>query len=854
MPPHVALQTAEPQTQVLPHTLDCSIKEFVLRRLRSAEEDGEHEEQLRVQVIMDNVLFYRGQHWLYATRDCRVESSYDDDDDDDLVVHPWIGLIVEGKAKEWEASKPRIEITGRTKDYRLEGAARLAEALDSFSREPLIKAHFRQSEAKFGLLCKVYYRYSFLVNDDTDETATRIRVPVTERQEFKIGAVYQCGACGEEWSEPDDIDSLANELSTEAGEAEAISPGEALPGCGCGAGMDQQQELSPAHSFEVEVPVDEREEVIPSLRHVSVNPLSVKIDHRARRFQDSDYLLMDTLERRYEVEAEFEGVDVARVDTASNLPARLRAMQELERTTSGVDAFAFGERLQTSAREDNLIRKRRFWMLPKMYAHYRVRTDEVCCGIEFKAGQRLGDVFKRGWLSTVLGDSELAQMAPESKNKRWAGSAFTLDPTTYFGKGIEDLRPLQMSIDDKATLANSHFDRTGAPSEVINTALVDMDEFDGSTGKRIPMKDTAPEGSKASDCIHVVESGQLGSDFQNFFQQEPTIMREIAGVGRELVGLNDPNNKTARGRETAAAASSSMLIPSLALRAEEVEIETTLQNLEYWQEHAAEEDFELFESEFGSEAIQTFKKLQLRRDLKVKAVPGSWVPQTKDEELQNAEDFATKYLMLAGGGVGPDGQPIPGLPMAFVRHAAGLYNIPSSVFEPERDAKLAQSRLARLRGWAEKAWRGGATELSSPAYELVLDTIMAEPEFIPSSLMENHPVHMEFYADQWKEMYDNKNVNPVLLDLITKMHDAHVTAIAAAEFKKNELALKAQAPQLAAQTVTDEANNDEAVATEQDNQQLQSAQDSQVKDEDSRRQLALMAAQQEIAPEASGTP
>ena len=810
--PHVAMAPVAEPTELHPHTLDCSVEDFILRRLKSAEDDGDFEEQARVQVIMTNVLFYRGQHEFFVTKDCRIESSYEDDDEDDLIKHNWYAHLVEGKAKEWEASKPRIEITGRTTDYRLEGAARLAEALDKFTRKGSIKAHFRQSEAKFGLLCKVYYRYALLVKDASDETATRIRVPVSEKRKFHLGAVHGCVSCEQEWGEPDNIEGY--DLKEEIATPDMICPH-------CDAGPDQQQELMPRFPFELDVAVEEREEVIPSLRHLSVNPLNVKIDHRARRFQESDWIIMDTLERRYEIEAEHENCNVTKVDTSSNLPSRLRAMQELERTTAGVDAYVFGERMNGGSREDDLIRRRRFWMLPKMYGHYRAQADEVICGVQFKAGQRLdqgvelatGRPMKPGMLAIVLGEKQLAALAPESKNKRWAGSAFMLDPTTYHGKGTEDWNSIQMSIDDKATLAQSHFDRAGAPSEIFDTRYVDMDEVDGSTGKRIPIKDTAPPDANVNNVHKVVQAGQLGTDFQNAFAQEPVIMREMAGIGRELVGLNDPNNKTARGRETAAAASSSMLIPSLALRSEEVETETTYQNLEYWQEWAAVEDFELFESEFGSEAIETFKKLNLRRDLNVEAVPGSWVPQTKDQELQNAEDFAVKYMVPAAQGA---------MPMSFVRHAAGLYNIPSSVFEPERDAKLAQSRLARLRGWADKAWKAGATELSPPAYDMALDAIINQPEFIPSPLMENHPVHMEFYADQWKSLYDDRNVNPVLLDLIDKLHNAHVTAMAAAEMKRNELAMKAQAPQIVAEAVKEEVAGDEAAATHED-QELQRA-------------------------------
>src|SRR5205085_3455509 len=115
---------------------------------------------------------------------------------------------------------------------------------------------------------------------------------------------------------------------------------------------------------------------------------------------------------------------------------------------------------------------------PKMYAHYRARADENLCGVEFKTGQRLGEVFQRGWLSVIVGEKMLVRVCSESKNRRWAGAAFQLDPTSFQGKGSEDWNSIQMAIDDKATLAASHFDRAGAPSQIIDTRIVDETELD----------------------------------------------------------------------------------------------------------------------------------------------------------------------------------------------------------------------------------------------------------------------------------------------------------------------------------------------------------------------------------------
>src|ERR1044072_8339925 len=102
VPPRVELRSKpNEQSVALPNTLDCSVKEFILRRLKSAEDDGKFEEEERVRVIMTNVLFYRGQHELYVTKDCRIESSFDEADEDDLIIQNWYAHLVEGKAKEW---------------------------------------------------------------------------------------------------------------------------------------------------------------------------------------------------------------------------------------------------------------------------------------------------------------------------------------------------------------------------------------------------------------------------------------------------------------------------------------------------------------------------------------------------------------------------------------------------------------------------------------------------------------------------------------------------------------------------------------------------------------------------------
>lgn len=835
--------------EVHPQTLDCSVEEYLLKRLRSAEEEGKYEEEALVQIILDNVLFYRGQHWLFATKDCQIDSMYQDDDDDDLVVHNWIGTHVDAKAKEWEASKPKIDITGGTHDYRLEGMARLAAALDRFTRKNSIKAHFRQSEAKFGMLCKYYYRRSILVKDESDENASRVQIPVTKKKKFYVGAAYDCTGCGAQWSEPD---------AEDAGEEM-----DALPSCEkCGAGPEMQMEAAPRSPYTLDVEVDVREEVVPTIRHESINPLLVKADHRGIRFQDGDYLILDTIERRYDLENKYEDVDlsgVASIGSTSQLPARLRAMLDLERTSSGVDVMTFGlSNVDTDlAKDDEYLRVRMFWQMPNRYKHKRARADEVIGGMKIKAGQRLGEVWPNGWLAVVIGDKEIALTENESKNKRWSGAPLTLDPTTRAGKGIEDYRSLQMSIDDKATLANSHFDRAGAPTEIIDGRIIDGDELDGDTGKRIYVKDTAEPTIRASEAVTVVQAGTLGSDFQSAQAAEPVILRELMGVSRGMVGMEDPNNKTARGQELAAAASSSLLIPALALRAEEVEVETTFQNLEWWQQFATEEDFAMFESEFGTEAIETFRNAKLRRDLNVEAKPGSWVPQTKDQEMASLEEFATKYLSNAQ--IMP-GQ--PGLKPAFIRYAADLHNIPPIAFEPERDIQLAQARLGRLRQWAEHS--RDAVELSPELYEAVLDQILMEPELQPNPLYEDHLVHIEFYAEQWKQMYDDKNVNPVLMDLIDKMGEAHYGAMAMAEIKKQQAMLKAQAPQIATDTAKNLAETDEQNAMEQDNADMQQARDSEgkqadqqmqskAKNEDAVRQLAVTAGQQALQPAGAAT-
>jgi hypothetical protein len=790
----------------LPYMLDCSVKDFVLRRLRAAEKDGELEEDLRARVILNNFLMWRGQHTQYAAADGSIAQLLDESDDDSQMFN-WYAMQVEGKAKEWEASKPRIEIAGRTRDYRLEGAARLAEALDKFVRKDQITAHFRQSEAKFGMLAKFYVRYSFPDADESDDAATRVQVPVTERRRFHVGAVMSCPNCDHAWGEPDNMEGTP----VAQGEAAAQEPDlpEPVPCPECS--HPEAEEMLPRHAYERDVETGEtREHVVPRLRHASLNPLNVKIDYRARTFADSYYCIVETLERRFDVEGMYEGQDLSKLPSVGgDLSVRMRAALALERTTAGVASPVFEDAPVAETREDELVRCRRFWLLPRAYRHYRAREDEVFCGVEIKRGERLGDHFPSGWLNVVYGDREILETADESKNRRLTGAPFTLDPTTMHGKGTEDLNGIQLTIDDMATLAVSHFDREGAPKEVIDTRLVDPDELDGDTGKRIVMKDTAPEGTTAAQAIHVVQSGELGSDFGNFFQQLPNIMREVGGVSNPIVGVDDQHNPTARGRELAAQQSSSMLIPSLALRAEMVETETTYQNLEYCQEHWADEDFTLFESEHGAEAIETFRNLNVRRDLVATAAPGSWIPETREAELANCEEFGTKYLLPAAQG---------GLPLSFVKYAARLYNVPADAFEPEAAVRVAQARLARLRKWADTAMQSGATELSPPAYEMMIQTVLAEADMQPRPF-ENHEVEKDFLAQQWMSLFDDRKANPVLMDLIEGLIGNHDNAVMEAQARQGLPAVAAEA----------EARGSDEASKESDHARAQEAADADAK-------------------------
>lgn len=755
--------------------LDCSVKEFILRSLASKEKDGEYEEEERVRVCMDNVLLYRGQHWMYATRDGQVKEL---EDSDDLQVVNLFGLIVEGKAKEWESSKPRVEITGAARDYRLEAAARLFEAVDRYVRRASIRAQFRQTEAKFGMLMKFYLRYSVPEVDESDERATRVKIPITEQREMYVGAALGCEACGYEWAEDDDLE----------GKGAGAPPPSSCPDCGQPA-----KELAPRFPFTREVQTGEEEVVMPRLRHFSVCPLNVKFDYRAKDFRESLYHIYDTLDRRCELENMYADADLSEVVPASNLPLRLRALAELERTTAGVEAVLYSDDFTADSKEDDLIRHRRFWLMPAAYKHRTVRAGEpeTLCGITFMPGEPLGKYFPTGWLTVVVGDAEgndavIARMRDESKNKRWAGAPFSLDPTTAHGKGLEDLKTLTFTLDDMATLAASHYDRMGAPNRVVNTKVVDPDEFDGSTGKNIPMKESAPEDAKASDAVHLEQGAALGADFMGFMSALPLLIKEVGGVSPTTFGQPDPHNKTARGQELAAAASSSMQIPGLSIRAEEVEVETTYQNGEYVQEWWTEEDWALFEPEFGTEAIEAFQQARLRRDFEVEVAPGSWVPETREQEKENHAQF----MELAGAAMQA------GMPTAFVRELARLFNVQPAAFEPEADVRVAQVRLSRLREWADRAVKAGALEIQNPeAYQMMIMRILMEPDLVPRPLLENHPVHMEFYANQYKSLFDDKRANPVLLDLIDGMVQAHAMSGAGAAAAGNALATQATGPE-----------------------------------------------------------
>jgi hypothetical protein len=769
-------------------------RKYLLARLKHIDEEHADEEKYRGQVTLKNWMFYRGDHFGFVGRGGEWKRLIDT-----TGLHRFnqFGSIVDALAKEWAQSDPKIEVTARKgNDGAMVACAQVSQDVFDVVESGVWNEWFEQSMAKHAMLSRRYFIYTRPSKEVETESE---RVPLVAERNVKLPGTFLCGACG-----------------AAGREEQALSGG--CPKCGAApeivGGFDEQ----------VEVRAGYEEINCAGLVSEIVDPAECKYDLSARGgFENSDYFRRVRRTKRYRVENMYPAyAGGAAVENSREEFPTLENQQRLERA-AGTGGYDGGDRGSVASTEDEIVFFKEYWLLPDYYRNYRAPVSETVGGVTLEADEGYIDKFPDGMCVVMCGD-DILEICGESKNSRWTGGVYKIDPTSSDGKGLEDLIDIQEMQNEVVSLIFEHLMRNASPPTIIDEQLINGDDFTGDPGTIAYTRKGFTRQRPISDFIYQMFGKQLGSDVFSFFEGTQAGMKSSAQVWDSMSGGPVQGTDTFQGLALLRETSTSTLLPALAIKAW-VKTQWAYQVLELVQKFWSKSQFLQLDKDWGESGYEWFMQCNVRRDLKISYKDGSHIPRTSLEKLSNILAFMEK-----GGGD-------PNIPIKLKVMLARALGVDYEVETFSNDLRIAKLRLEKMKkGVGFYAARGvGLTEVEGeivPDMRLVLAVSKLAPVQVRS---DEHTIHIDFYIDQLKALEDNEDAveTQLLRAVLEQKIKEHDVAMVERQQEMNAMTVAANAPVAAAQADAENAKAEQGAQMKEREMQTKAGLEAEKKAADS---------------------
>ncbi|HEX8096479.1 MAG TPA: hypothetical protein VF507_00525, partial [Pyrinomonadaceae bacterium] len=669
--PQAVSEPAEGNKPERPRKLFPPVKDYLLGTLRAIEDDGRAVEERRIKEIVENTNFYLGRQIGYVSNNTFEwvdKQSADDPYQIDNIVQPIVDIL------ETEMSRVKIELKvvpkpARADDPKIKEGAQRAEELLAECLGDVKDAFFTQRENKFSILTGDYYRYTY-TEEDEDETPLKVpRAVVSQVAPVTQGAMHVCPECGE---------SVPAEPYAPEDEAEARA--KLCPDC-----LTAMNLVRPAPVQAVEASYDERP--CRKVCAIAVDPVSVKISPRSRRgVIDSPYLWWRNRVMKCVVEAAHPDREIPSTGIESDAMKYQQMLEEQAGRASGGDIWddeAVGERRYGGGQLEE-VEYDMVWLDPELYAEYEFQRDDTLpSGKRARKGQKLVEIYPKGMLVEKV-CQELLDEHGERKRDRWSGGVYRMIPTSAHGGSISGVINDNKQVNELRNLDFYDCLYNGAGREIYNKGKIEGGRLSGDPTVAIAAENLEEGDSLQTDIVTRLPgtqgipaaerlSNQIQSSAQNKTGAMPT---NLAASSIDVKALG-----TATGVSAMREAAVGRMSPSQMLRAQ-VDEEQGYQLLVLLQECLREKA--VVDTSILSDAgLRWFLELDVRRDLKIEASPGSWMPVTESQR----QAYLDRFLQIAS---------IPNLPRPILEYAAELYKMPVSVDPTDVIRQEAQVRLEAI--------------------------------------------------------------------------------------------------------------------------------------------------------------
>lgn len=644
---------------------------------------------------------------------------------------------------------------------KVEGA-KFAQYRLKTNRKRLLKKKFRLREAMALLTKAMTWRYT-VFNGQAKDSQT-IRKPRKGTKTYgQTRSLRTCGLCGGPMKAvtPDaEENDFRNSNADESGTSYKCQS--------CGSNRVKMVEIS-AQEREVVEGYDEVKGGCVQTYHI--DPCMVRISLAAREsVADSPFLWYTQMIARCILEAAYPDY---RITNSGHVTDMARYKRDAESVPSNADQGLYPYQNHSNAEETpteggNQFEELQFdlfWIDPNVYAGRTWKTDQrLRGGRVLKAGQELGTICPDGACIAATSTNEILDVYPEDKNKKWTFCVYGVREWALVGSGTNALLGPQDTRNDlKAYLIANNYYNAGRRESIRAGAY---------TGNRLPamnevaVVENVPDDKPIEGWAHTMAPGNpLPQQSMDLYQSETGAMTEGAGtMSVDTKGTVFANaTKTATGIAAMRDQAVGRQGPNLMLLTD-MEEEHSYQILEQEQENFSPERFMTMANQsvtaedtdgsitFSAEGVEAFMQMDIRADLDISAVEGSWMPRTEAEKqakLQAFGSFAAEITEKMGAD--PRGQEL-------IAMAADVFGVPLKVDGWSATEHVAAARIRALadtcgtldkRGLKLPPVMAGEDDEDKPTPELVAQVIASTPDAFIDNELDNHALFYAFYQEWW---------------------------------------------------------------------------------------------------------
>jgi hypothetical protein len=633
-------------------------------------------------------------------------------------------------------------------------AAQFAERRIAVNQDRIETEPFIQGENMSLLLKKWALRYTFFdQNADSSEQCVEMRVMKHVTAGRKVQVCRTCGLTKTDPVCPNCGDTEAKDLAYPDSE-----------------GIKTEQNTKSAG------------------RVVTVRPdaTMVQLDLNGRDIASSLFVRWRVVLRRCDWESMFPNVKIPSSDESKEARDRSDAQSQPSQSGWGgsSDYSAGGDQFEKI--EGELV-----WLDPKVYQRYVNPENETLGeGRELKKGEKFVDPYPSGACIARIGKKILDVFA-SNKNECWTMCVYGLREHALHGSGTVALLGPQDTINDENAFIVAHHYYAAAGREFVRSGALEGGKLPAYN--QVGIVEAPPE---VNDIVGYAygrsQPESLASDVYGFRDAMRASLQDAAGTSSlSMQGAADTKALgTATGVEASRDQAVGRMIPNRKLQAF-AGTEWIKQVLCFEREHYTAEMFlemagkcdEKGEVEYTERGVRAFFNCNVKTDLIIKPVEGSWMPTTPQQKRANAASFAQAAGQLKES---PE----------LVSLIASDFDIDHSVDEwgaAQRNASMRIEEYARVSGIIAQGGFAASPEMVDVVLANVAEWARVNP------YMDDHPAFRDFYQDWWLSD-EGRNADSLLRLVVQTVHGLHLNkGIVTQAQEQGAAQIASQSPQMAMQ-------------------------------------------------------